>query len=93
MIKELYHDQFLHYLYQGLNDFVSKEKKYSLEVVSSLLFFKLITIYPALMPANSRFKEFTSIFKNVDWWDEANNPVIFSQLNDKQSCEWLLPEF
>ena len=41
LYTQLNKDSFLDYLYQGLNDFVSKEKRYSSEFASSVLAFKI----------------------------------------------------
>jgi hypothetical protein len=54
IIKWLALEQFLEYLYQGLNDFLSKEKNFTLEVCSSLLVFKLFKTYPNLIPSSSK---------------------------------------
>lgn len=50
-IKWLCQEQFLDYLYQGLNDFLSKEKKITLELATSIMVFKILKIDPSILPS------------------------------------------
>jgi hypothetical protein len=61
-------DQFLDYLYQGLNDFTSKEKKISLELATTILVYRLFELDPTLVPASSKILDFSTLVKNVGWW-------------------------
>lgn len=93
-VRWLSQDQFLDYLYQGLNDFLSKEKKITLEIASTVLVFKLFKVDPSVLPMDSRIPDFTTIAKNVGWWDEAGNKFTFEMLQEgDKGSSWLLPEF
>lgn len=67
-VKWLSQEQFLDYLYQGLNDFLSKEKKITLELATTILVFKMFKIHPSVLPPDSRIADFTTVAKNVGWW-------------------------
>ena len=85
-------DQFLDYLYQGLNDFISKEKQFTLEIATTVLVFKLLRSEPGLIPLGSRLQEFSTLVKNVSWWDEANNPLSFVAFEAiGLNTSWILP--
>lgn len=74
-IRWLCNDKFLDYLYQGLNDFISKEKTLTLELATSILVYKKLLIEPELVPPQSRLMNFSTLIKNVSWWDENKNAI------------------
>jgi hypothetical protein len=53
----------------------------------------LLKLDPSLIPSESRVSEFTTIIKNVGWWDDMGNKIYFSLLEDNAKSSWLLPEF
>ena len=72
-LRWLAKEQFIDYLYQGLNDFLSKEKQFTLEIATTTLFFKLLKEEPSIIPVSSKLTEFTTLVKNVSWWDATDN--------------------
>jgi hypothetical protein len=76
-IKWLSQEQFLDYLYQGLNDFLSKEKKITLELATTILVFKIFKIDPSALPAESHIADFTTVAKNVGWWADMGEEISF----------------
>ena len=82
-LRWLAKDQFIDYLYQGLNDFLSKEKQFTLEIATTVLFFSIIKKEPGLIPAGSRLNDFLTLVKNVTWWEEAGNEIQFVPYDEK----------
>ena len=93
-LRWLAKEQFIDYLYQGLNDFLSKEKQFTLEIATTTLFFKLLKQEPLLVPSSSRLFEFTTLVKNVSWWDESLNEIQFVPFEENaDNLSEILPEF
>ena len=93
-LRWLAKEQFIDYLYQGLNDFLSKEKQFTLEIATTTLLFKLLKQEPLLVPSSSRLFEFTTLVKNVSWWDESLNEIQFVPFEENaDNLSEILPEF
>lgn len=75
-------DNFLTYLFRGLDDCITKEKKYDLELVTCLLQFKVAYSNPAVLAIFPKLESFATISKNVTWWSTEGCPVIFKYFEE-----------